>query len=230
LGYSLEALIGKDALVTVPQLYPAARVIRLHHGLQMIPLTEAFATELLASRTAEQARDWEEEMKTRGLSSELGKRGGIVAHLASPLSERDPVAFVQAEFFGGVGGQSALVWQRRQVIWTLDALGIGAINKTLQWLGVRASNPESWFDEFEMVGLGQRRDTEKWADVAVEQEVRGVSEWEAEQFLATLASAERALSIYDPKHPAYQTAKQMKKWAEQQLEELRRKTEGSINS
>ncbi|HEY7415030.1 MAG TPA: hypothetical protein VH593_07545 [Ktedonobacteraceae bacterium] len=163
MAYSLEALIGKDAFVIVPQLYPAAQVVRLRHGLQMLPLTRAFTSELRASRPAEQTLPWEEMMKTRGLPSWFEKRNDIVADLASQLSEVAPVAYVEANFFGGVGGQSALIWQQRQIVFARsDTHGIGAINEALRYLGVQASNTNSWFDEFMMVGLGQKRDTEQW--------------------------------------------------------------------
>ncbi|GHO49836.1 hypothetical protein KSX_79990 [Ktedonospora formicarum] len=153
----------------------------------------------------------------------MGAMADIVADLACQLSVIGPVAYVEAEFFADAGGQSAIVWQQRQIILALQEDGIGAINTALRYLGVQASSPTSWFDEFSMVGLGRERDTEKWGKVVVQQEANGVSEWKSEQLRAALTRAEKALNELDPMSPIYQVA-------EQQLEELRRKTrdEGNI--
>ncbi|HLZ56584.1 MAG TPA: hypothetical protein VKR06_06525, partial [Ktedonosporobacter sp.] len=91
------------------------------------------------------------------------KRGLLayaIADLAGPLSEKGLVAYVQADFFGGEGGQSAIVWQQGQVVLAVDETGIGAINQALQYLGVKAGDRSG--DEFMMVGLGRHRFTERW--------------------------------------------------------------------
>jgi hypothetical protein len=72
---------------------------------------------------------------------------------AAGLSDGGPVAWVEAEYFGGVGEQHAVVWRR--------GVGeeVGTINAALQALGVRRSPDD---DEFDTLGLGRHRATADW--------------------------------------------------------------------
>jgi hypothetical protein len=74
------------------------------------------------------------------------------------MSAVAPVAYIEAEFFGGTGGQSAVAWSGgSRVLGPLHAQE--AINETLRFLGVRADGAR---DEFDAVGLGRYRDTADW--------------------------------------------------------------------
>ncbi|WP_245821905.1 hypothetical protein [Lentzea waywayandensis] len=85
-------------------------------------------------------------------------------------SLRGPVAFVDAEFFGGTGSQRAQVWdQGRSVLGPLvreedDPMpGVTPISQALRRLGVVKGEHH---DEFDAVGLGRHRDTEDWVTSA----------------------------------------------------------------
>ena len=93
MGYSLEALIGRT-LSEHARGFKNARLVSLERGLAMIPVTDALHAEIGAGdelpgfeRLSRQIEEW--------------------ARRPSP----DPVAYVEAEFFGGLGEQSAVVWQ-----------------------------------------------------------------------------------------------------------------------
>jgi hypothetical protein len=75
------------------------------------------------------------------------------ARRAARLSDAGPVAWVEAEYFGGVGEQHAVVWRH--------GVGeeVGTINAALQALGVRRSGDH---DEFDTLGLGRYRATADW--------------------------------------------------------------------
>src|SRR5262249_13179850 len=120
MAYDLEALIGKGTLAAVPLRYRTARLLPLRHELWLLPLTSAFYAELSAQRPAEQTPhvEWVGEVSVARDLAELTRR----------LSEKEPVAYVEAHFFGGSGGQSAIVWQQGQVLLALSREGIGAIN------------------------------------------------------------------------------------------------------
>jgi hypothetical protein len=77
--------------------------------------------------------------------------------LCLQLSDRGPVVYVEAEFFGGVGTQAYALFSPGEsgAVLVSDT----AINQALSWLGVSANGA---FDEFEAVGLDQHRDTEEW--------------------------------------------------------------------
>src|SRR5262245_29453141 len=107
MAYDVEALIGKGALAAIPLEYRTARLLPLHHELWLLPLTSAFYAELSAQHPAEQPHhvEWVGEVS---VASDL-------AGLTRRLSEKEPVAYVEAHFFGGLGGQSVIVWQQGQV-------------------------------------------------------------------------------------------------------------------
>jgi len=216
MAYDLEALIGKGALAAVPLAYRTARLLPLHHELWLLPLTSAFYAELRAQLPAEQPPqfEWVGEVS---VASDL-------AELARSLSqkEQEPVAYVEAHFFGGSGGQSAIVWQQGQVLLALSREGIGAINQALLCLGVRATSP-GVFDEFDMVGLGRWRSTEKWQNEELSSDRL---EWESHRLVEALARAEEALKELSAQSPLYRMAQQQKQWAEQRLRELSQ-TEGA---
>ena len=78
-----------------------------------------------------------------------------------------PIASVEAEIFGGVGTQSAEVWEAGELV--LGPLHLdehepfppegSPISRALRRLGVDAG-PQR--DEFDAVGLGRHRSTEEW--------------------------------------------------------------------
>lgn len=78
-----------------------------------------------------------------------------------------PVAYVEADFFGGVGTQSAQVWDRGAVVLGPVCTAVGEpdpalgspISQALRKLGVVRGDH---FDEFDAVGLGRHRRTEDW--------------------------------------------------------------------
>ncbi|MEV4809152.1 hypothetical protein [Micromonospora avicenniae] len=81
-------------------------------------------------------------------------------------SGRGPVAYVEAEFAGGLGYQSAAVWFGGALSWgprldrTLDSPRAGwPINAALVELGVE---PGPWIDAFAELGLHLERNTAGW--------------------------------------------------------------------
>jgi len=84
------------------------------------------------------------------------------AALACRLSLAGPVALVEAEFFGGVGGQCASLFAGGREAREFAA-GYGAINAALEALGLVAEPPHDLFDTLR---LGRYRFTEEWAKAA----------------------------------------------------------------
>jgi hypothetical protein len=78
--------------------------------------------------------------------------------LCSTLGSQRPVAYIEAEFFGGSGAQA-------HVLISQNGAGAGinvshdAINDALAWLGVL---PRDGKDRFDTVGLGKHRETDRW--------------------------------------------------------------------
>ncbi|MER5431176.1 hypothetical protein [Streptomyces sp. NPDC002588] len=154
MSYSLRAVItGPDVLRDIAREVPAARSAPLAQGLSLLPMTE----DLFDSVTNGDA--------TRPLGFHW-LPGGFDGRLAA-WSAAGPVAFVEADFFGGVGEQRAAVWAGGRLV--LGPLDVGEddpfppagspISQALRRLGVAAPAGE---DEFSAVGLGRHRHSERW--------------------------------------------------------------------
>jgi hypothetical protein len=141
MGYYLQAFIGKaDALGKHTSEFQHAHLVSLPQGLAMIPLTD----------------DLHDEIGGDDVGS--GKLTSVGEQWAQRISSLAPVAYVEAEFFGGDGEQSAFVWSDgSRVLGPIDSQH--AINEALRFLGVQIGNAH---DEFDAVGLGRHRDTNDW--------------------------------------------------------------------
>lgn len=96
-----------------------------------------------------------------------------VAAVLTASSRRGPVAYLEADYVGDLGRQTAAVWLDCQVVYgprllargepfpvaTADGLGGSPIVEALRYLGVQAVGRR---DEFVVLGLGRHRSTEDW--------------------------------------------------------------------
>jgi hypothetical protein len=155
MGYELRAVIGAtEALRWALEEFRAAQVVELEQGLAMVPMTEA-----LFDEAADGTQD-----AALGFWFLPGGFGEVIAR----WSTTGPVAYVEAEYFGGVGGQRAAVWSRGMLSLgplTLDeheqipAQGT-PMSVALRSLGIRCT---AGADEFTAAGLQRHRNTEDWA-------------------------------------------------------------------
>lgn len=153
MGYELQAVIAGDAVLRgVSRGLPAARVATLGQGLSLIPMT---------GRLFDVATDG-----TEALPGFRGLPGGFDKRLAD-WSTAGVVAYVEAEYFGGVGEQHAAVWALGAVV--LGPLHVregepfgsagSPISQALRRLGAVA---DAATDEFASVGLDRHRHSEDW--------------------------------------------------------------------
>ncbi len=128
--------------------------IDLGQNLSLLPMTEALFDALTGAGTPR-------------LDGFLKARAGFDSLLAA-CSANGPVAYVEAELFGGLGTQSAQVWQGGEVVFGPlhqdeddPAPEAGSpISQALRQLGVVKGDHD--FDEFDAVGLGRHRETDDW--------------------------------------------------------------------
>jgi hypothetical protein len=146
-GYTLEAVIGApDVLQPIVDRWPVAVIVPLGSELALVPMTG----ELFDAAT---------DGTTKDALGFFKLPAGFDRELAG-WSAAGPVAYVEAEFFGGVGSQQAALWDGgRLTLGPLAADGSGPIAQVLTRLGV---SREGHHDEFDTVGLGEHRHTEDW--------------------------------------------------------------------
>ncbi|MCI3277408.1 hypothetical protein [Streptomyces cylindrosporus] len=154
MSYDLRAVIADGAALRGPARgLPAARLASIGQGLSLMPMTEALFDSVADGSAV-------------GLLGFQGLPGGFEKILAA-WSAGGPVAYVEAEYFGGVGEQRAVVWNGGSIV--LGPLHVGEgqsfppagspISQALRQLGVVASAGE---DEFSAVGLDRHRHAEAW--------------------------------------------------------------------
>ncbi|MET7390373.1 hypothetical protein ACFYPT_10610 [Streptomyces sp. NPDC005529] len=158
MGYELQAVIAKvEVLRIAARDLPAARMASLGHGLSLMPMTD---------QLFEAAADG-----THGPPGFLRLPGGFAKRLAD-WSAAGAVAYVEAEYFGGVGEQHAAVWVdgafAQGPLHLLEGQPFGSsgspISQALRRLGVPADTAT---DEFATVGLDRHRHGEEWDAEAV---------------------------------------------------------------
>jgi hypothetical protein len=123
--------------------------VPLAHGVAIVPLTEKLNGEL------------EERFGPDGDEGLQGLPGGSGALLRwlRAASRSSFLAYVGAEYFGGMGTQWGVGLEAGAVVFG-PVREPGVINQVLRRLGVR---PHAGSDEFDTVGLGRFRHTDRWA-------------------------------------------------------------------
>ncbi len=154
MGYVLQAAIaGHELLRAASRDVPGAGVAPLRQGLSLMPMTdEVFDT-----------------VTDGGPAGSLGfwRLPAGFEELLARWSAAGPVAYVEAEYFGGVGEQHAAVWAHGGVVLgplhVQEGQAFGAsgspISQALRRLGVVADTAA---DEFATVGLDRHRSSEGW--------------------------------------------------------------------
>ncbi|WAZ26685.1 hypothetical protein STRCI_008297 [Streptomyces cinnabarinus] len=152
--YVLQAVIaGEQVLRAAVRDLPAARLATLGQGLALMPLTDALCDAVASGRG-------------RGARGFRWLPDGFDVAVAG-WSAAGPVAYVEAEYFGGAGEQRAAAWDGGTLV--LGPLHVeegqpfpatgSPISQALRRLGVVASADG---DEFSAVGLGRHRRSAAW--------------------------------------------------------------------
>ena len=148
MAYQIQAFIGpRDVLQRLPEAFRGARLV----PLLVEPLVLAPFVQVL--RSAVQSRGADEEP---GWPFSMLAREG--ARCVQDLCAAGAFVYVEAEFFGGAGHQSAIGFRDGQIAFKPLAAR-DAINQALRFLGVERSGKQ---DEFDTVGLFRHRSTDAW--------------------------------------------------------------------
>jgi hypothetical protein len=154
MAYWLEALIFVEAdLEILFKPLTHAHRIKMPQRLGLLPLTKELRDEIAQHYPTAKKVPYEE----------MDLLSGSVIAFAQAISRIAPVAYIEAIYTGGYGGQSSMVWKDGEVVLgpLIDEKNPmpGPINRALQFLGV--SKGEAG-DEFETIGLHLHRWTKEW--------------------------------------------------------------------
>jgi hypothetical protein len=156
MGYYLQAVVATHPLLSkLVGVTDEAHIVPLGQHLSLLPLTDALFDAITITDAPRLSGFWK---MPAGFDREL-----------AACSTDGPVAYVEAEYFGGTGSQNAQVWDGGHVV--LGPLHLpekqatppdgSPISQALRRLGVDKGNHH---DEFDAVGLNRHRDTDDWLD------------------------------------------------------------------
>ncbi len=142
MGYYLQAAIGKriDERISAPDGH--VRIVSLSDEFSLVPITDELFDALGGGVPG----------------PHFEKLSPAVEQWVKELSRFGPIAYVEAEFSGGVGSQSAVVYDSGAVI-VHPIHSTDAINQALRHLGASKGDAT---DEFEALGLPMHRNTRDW--------------------------------------------------------------------
>jgi hypothetical protein len=139
MGHCIQGFIAKlEPLRQAATTLPTARVAPLAHGLGFLPMIGP----------------WVDLSQPAASPVETIQLTVPLAAWAAELLRQLPVAYIETDYFGGMGSQAAVVWQEGLLVFSTDS-----INEALVRLGIVADPGQ---DEFDTVGLGRWRSNEKW--------------------------------------------------------------------
>lgn len=145
MGHSVHLIVGRgEAIAAFLRRWPGSRSVELRGEWQAIPVDDGLYAAIEAAAPGA-VRPPELDVSPLGL--ELA--------LAGATEAGGGLAYVETEYFGGTGGQSAMAFVdgREAMAAQRSRGGGGPINQALRAIGVvRGAN-----DEFDTVGLGERR-------------------------------------------------------------------------
>lgn len=148
MGYYLQAFICKQTETNIfTENFDKAKKVIIDQGLSLIPMTEELFDQInnfVVSNSVDKFEYLTDSIETKVLQLMGDKK----------------LAYVEAEYFGGQGGQISIIWgnHKRE---HLFSYGQDCINKVLKDFGVQA---KSGNDEFDTVGLGRHRNTIDWVE------------------------------------------------------------------
>ncbi|MFD4877027.1 hypothetical protein ACFWOB_27215 [Streptomyces sp. NPDC058420] len=153
MAYVLQAVIAGDELLQASaRSVPDAQVASPGQGLSLLPMTDEVFDAVTDGSGARPLGFWR-------------LPGGFDRTLAA-WSAGGPVAYAEAEYFGGAGDQRAAVRADGALVWGPSddrSMGLGPISQALRRLGA-TSGPGQ--DEFTAVGLDRHRDNAGWVAAA----------------------------------------------------------------
>jgi hypothetical protein len=146
MGYILHAFIGKQPdLHLLANAFHNSKLIHVGREMFIIPMTEELYDELNEFKISEDVGN------LTYMSQHVEKRVlGIIGDRC--------IGYIEAEYSGGQGGQTAVLWQNGRRYKLYD-FGHRVINILLKHLGVLS---DLGLDEFDTINLGRHRNTEDW--------------------------------------------------------------------
>jgi hypothetical protein len=146
MGYFLQAFIGRqNDLKPIIDKYHNACSINVGQDIAIVPMTEDLYDEINQMNVSD------------GVSTFMYLTKSIETEILNLIDAKN-IGYIEAEYHGGQGGQTAIIWTDRQRSNVIE-YGQGAINSVLKRFGVVTDIGK---DEFDTLNFGRYRQTNDW--------------------------------------------------------------------
>ena len=165
MGHNLRAIIAKSGVLTpVANAWIHAETIELTQGFSLIKVTDLLLDDINELINVKQNDPYDEFDDLTGSLHQL--------LLDESEKQRSLLAYIETDYFGGVGTQTAILyengvshkplkteskWDQENYCHSHEPIGIWAINTVLQKMGVICAGEK---DEFDSIRLGWYRKTD----------------------------------------------------------------------
>jgi hypothetical protein len=151
MGHCVQAIITtSDVADQLKARYPQLHRVTGRQGFAILPVDADFIDSVTGARPAQSTEDF--MLLTAAFDDLL--RG---------LSQLGPIAYIETEYFGGVGGQGAAVYSGGQTVMEPEWGELGTINRALGLIGVKH---RLLGDRFQALGLEEYRSNDDLIEVA----------------------------------------------------------------
>ena len=151
--YIRVIIASEEGIQTLADAWHAAHVLRLEQGFCLIPLTDELHDSMLKQHPNVSGNEQDAFILL----------SPAIQHVLSNCSQSGPIAYIETDYFGGEGSQSAILYEGGSIkIGPRQSKWPGAINAILRELGVKSSLP---YDRFDALGLGNFRNNDDILEV-----------------------------------------------------------------
>lgn len=152
MGHCIRAIVTtSDIADDLQAIYPQLPRVNARQDFVILPVDADFIDSVTGARPSQSTETF---MLLTDAFHELLRE----------LSRFGPLAYIETEYFGGVGGQGAAVYSGREVMMEPEWRDSGSINRALKRIGVKR---RLLGDRFSALGLDEYRSNDDLIDAAV---------------------------------------------------------------
>ncbi len=142
MGHCIQAIVTTaDVAESLRAIYPQFPLVKVAQGFTVLPVDVELIDSVVEARPSQSPGTF--ASLTKGFQD-----------LLLELSRLGPLAYIETDYFGGKGGQGAVVYSGREIVMAPMWRRSGPINRALRLIGVKR---RLIGDRFSALGLGEFR-------------------------------------------------------------------------
>lgn len=154
MGHTLRAIVGKaQPVAQLARNWRLARLVLLPQSFALVPVTTPLHNDMIELFAEKRPNPYDD----------LALLSAALERVIRDASDGAQLAYIETDYFGGIGTQSAIGWENGAV--ACGPFGsnsnVRPIDTVLAWMGAVANTGS---DEFDALTLGRFRDTGRTAE------------------------------------------------------------------